>query len=61
MLLRRRATRDPWWDDGVGAKKTRLRQRVMATTAFGTAVTACGLTAAVWLRELSPLAERFLG
>jgi hypothetical protein len=60
MLFKGRGTRDPWWDDGVGAKRTHLRRRITATTAFAAAVAACGLTAAVWLRELAPLAERLL-
>lgn len=61
MLFRGRAGRDPWWDDGVGAKKTRLRKRVVTAAAFGAAVAACGLTTAMWLRELAPVAERLLG
>ena len=60
MLFRRRAGRDPWWDDGVGAKRSRTHQRITATAAFAMAIAACGLTAAVWLRELAPLAERLL-
>ena len=55
MLLRRRADRDPFWDDGVGAKRTHTRQQVVALAAFLTAVAACGLTTAAWLRQLGPV------
>ena len=60
MLFGGRAGRDPWWDDGVGAKKTRVRKRAVALTAFTAAVAACGLTTAMWVRELMPVAERLL-
>jgi hypothetical protein len=56
-----RAGRDPFWDDGVGAKKTRIRKRAVTIAALGAAIAACGLTAAVWIRELAPAAERLLG
>ncbi len=59
LLFRRR---DPWWDlEGRGARRTRLRQRVVALTAFVLSVGACGLTAAMWVRELAPVASSLLG
>lgn len=61
MLLRRRGERDPFWDDGVGAKHAQERHRAVALAAFLTAVAACGLTTAAWLRELAPIAGRLLG
>ena len=60
-MLRRRPDRDPFWDDGVGAKRTRSHRRIVSTTAFVAAIAACGLTTAAWLRELAPLADRLLG
>ena len=47
--------RDPWWDDGTGARKTRRRVRVESFIAFTIAIVACGLTLALWLRALAPL------
>ena len=54
MLLRLRPARDPWWDDGQGARKTRTRKRIVGTTAFAIAVVACGLTAAAWIQQILP-------
>jgi hypothetical protein len=50
--------RDPFWDDGKGARRSRRRHRATGMLAFALAIGACGLTAAVWLRELAPVAER---
>ena len=50
--------RDPFWDDGKGARLSRRRHRATGMLAFALAIGACGLTAAVWLRELAPVAER---
>lgn len=61
MVLRFRSSRDPWWDDGQGARRQHTRQRVIGTTAFVAAIVATGLTVAMWVRELAPLAERLLG
>lgn len=60
MLFGGPAGHDPWWDDGVGAKRTRLRRRLVTTSAFVAAVAACGLTTAMWLRQLAPLADGLL-
>ena len=54
MVQHLRARRDPWWDDGQGARRTRTRQRVVATMAFALAVTSCGIMTAMWLRVLVP-------
>ncbi|HYM85019.1 MAG TPA: hypothetical protein VEY67_12810 [Candidatus Dormibacteraeota bacterium] len=53
---------DPWWDlDGKGARRTRLRQRVVAALAFGLAVASCGTAAAMWIRLLGPAVLARLG
>jgi len=54
-MMRMRSGRDPFWDEGQGARRTQTRRRVMTSLAFAVAVVACGLTAAAWLRVLSPL------
>jgi hypothetical protein len=46
--------RDPWWEDGQGARRVRTRHKVVSVAAFAAAIAACGLTAAAWLRELLP-------
>ena len=48
--------RDPF--EGHGAVRTRRRLRVEGLLALALAIVACGLTAAVWLRELAPLAHQ---
>jgi hypothetical protein len=48
--------RDPF--EGYGAVRTRRRLRVEGLMALALAIVACGLTAAVWMRELAPLAHR---
>jgi hypothetical protein len=47
--------RDPFWDDGRGARRRQLRLRLEGVVAFLLALAACGLTAAMWLRELLPV------
>ena len=54
MLLHWRSRRDPWWDDGRGARRTHTRQRIVASLAFALAITSCGITTALWLRILVP-------
>ena len=57
-MIRRRA-RDPWWgDEGKGAKRTRRRTQIEGILALALAIAACGLSAAVWLRQLAPLARQ---
>lgn len=61
MHLFRRA-HDPWWDlEGRGAKRSRIRQTIVADLAFAMAIVACGLTAAAWLRILIPVLSQRLG
>jgi hypothetical protein len=55
----RRRVRDPWWgDEGKGAKRTRRRTQIEGLLALVLAIVACGLSAAVWLRQLAPLARQ---
>lgn len=56
MIGRIGSLRDPF--EGQGARRTHLRLRVEGVLALGLAIGACGLTTAVWLRALTPLAER---
>jgi hypothetical protein len=58
-VFRRR--RDPWWDlEGSGAKRSRIRHKILSDLAFAMAIVACGLTAASWLRILLPVfTQRF--
>lgn len=50
-----RTGRDPFWDDGQGARRMRTRQRITGSIAFAVAIVACGLTAAAWMSRLAPL------
>lgn len=53
---------DPWWDlEGSGVRRDRLRQRIVGGVAFALAVTATGLSGALWYRLLEPLVPRLLG
>lgn len=54
MLGRMRTARDPWWDDGQGAKKAHTRVRVTGFLAFALSIAACGLTAAAWILTILP-------
>ena len=57
-----RRSHDPWWDlEGRGAKRSRIRHKLVADLAFALAVVACGLTAAAWLRVLVPVLIQKLG
>ena len=49
--------RDPFWDDGKGARRTQRRLRFEGFVALAIAIVACGVTAALWLRTLSPLMD----
>ncbi|MEO8572258.1 MAG: hypothetical protein ABI553_11255 [Chloroflexota bacterium] len=57
-MIRRQRARDPFWDDGAGARHAQRRRRVEGALAFTIAVAACGLTAAMWLKMLAPFADR---
>lgn len=49
--------RDPF--EGRGARRRHLRLRIEGLMALAMAIAACGLTAAMWLQTLAPLAGRF--
>ena len=54
-MIARLGRRDPYWDDGKGARRRQLRLRIEGFLALALALTACGLTAAMWLRQLLPV------
>jgi hypothetical protein len=54
-MIARLGRRDPYWDDGKGARRRQLRLRIEGFLALAIALTACGLTAAMWLRQLLPV------
>lgn len=56
MTVRLRRSRDPFWDDGKGARRTHRRVQIEGLLAIAMAIVAVGVTAAVWLRLLAPLA-----
>jgi len=58
MVARFLHSSDPF--EGRAARRKALRLRVEGLLALGMAITACGLTAAVWVQLLSPLG-RVLG
>ena len=51
-MIARLGRRDPYWDDGKGARKRNLRVRIESVVAVTLAIAACGLTAAMWLRQI---------
>jgi hypothetical protein len=61
MLLRLRSGRDPWWDDGQGARRQRTRRQVVSAVAFALAIGACGLTTAMWMQTVAPAVGQLLG
>jgi hypothetical protein len=58
MIGRIRGARDPFWDDGVGARRTLRNTHIEGAIALSIAIIACGLTAAMWLRSVVPLTDR---
>ena len=58
MIGRLTRSRDPWWDDGTGARQIQRRRQVEGFFAFAMAVVACGLTVAMWLRAAVPFMDR---
>jgi hypothetical protein len=56
VTVRIRRPRDPFWDEGKGARRTHRRIQFEGLLALAMAIIACGVTAAVWLRVLAPLA-----
>lgn len=57
MIGRLRRPRDPFWDEGKGARRTQRRIRFEGFVALAMAIVACGVIAALWLRTLAPLAD----
>ncbi|HEX4897084.1 MAG TPA: hypothetical protein VFV53_01845 [Candidatus Limnocylindrales bacterium] len=55
MIGRLAGSSDPF--EGRGAKRRRLRLRIEGLLALGMAIVACGLTAAVWIQALAPVAK----
>jgi hypothetical protein len=53
--------RDPFWDDGVGARGRNRRVWAESLFAFGIAVTACGLTLAMWIHSFGPMVRGLTG
>lgn len=51
-MIARLGRRDPYWDDGKGARRRNLRVRIESMLAVALALAACGLTAAMWLRQV---------
>lgn len=56
MIRRLRGTRDPF--EGRGARRTYRRLRIEGGIALAIAIAACGITAAMWLREIAPVVHR---
>ena len=54
-MVARLGKRDPFWDDGKGARRRNRRVRFENVLAFALAITACGLTIAMWLRQVLPV------
>jgi hypothetical protein len=54
-MIARFGRRDPFWEDGKGARRRNVRLRIETYVALVLAVMACGLTAAMWLREILPM------
>ena len=54
-MIARIGRRDPFWDDGKGARRRHLRLRIEGMIALAAAIAACGLTAAMWLRQILPV------
>lgn len=55
MIARLGRRRDPFWDDGRGARRRQLRLRLEGQAAFAVAIVACGLTAYAWIQTLRPV------
>ena len=53
-MVARLGRRDPFWDDGKGARRRQLRLRVEGAVALLLSIGACGLTVAMWLRQVAP-------
>jgi len=51
-MLAKAGRHDPFWDDGKGARRRNRRVRAESAVALTLAIAACGLTAAMWLRQV---------
>lgn len=51
-MIARLGRRDPFWEDGKGARRRNLRVRIEGIVALALAIAACGLTAAMWIRQV---------
>jgi hypothetical protein len=54
-MIARLGRRDPYWDDGKSARRRNRRVRFEGGLALALAIAACGLTAAMWLRQVLPV------
>ncbi len=59
MIGRLGGYRDPF--EGRAAHRRQLRIRMEGVIALSLAITACGLTAAMWLKTVAPLVHGLLG
>ncbi len=53
-MVARVGRRDPYWDDGKGARRRNRRVRFEGAVALVLAIAACGLTAAMWRARSCP-------
>ena len=51
-MIARLGRRDPYWDDGKAARRRNLRVRIESVVAVTLALAACGLNAAMCLRQI---------
>ena len=54
-MIARIGRRDPYWDDGKGARRRNRRVRFQVALALALAIAACGAAAAMWLRQVLPV------
>lgn len=57
MIERLGGSGDPF--EGQGARRRQLRLRIEGILALGMAIAACGLTAALWIITLAPVARLY--
>lgn len=54
-MVARADRHDPYWEDGKGARRRNRRVRFEGVVALMLAIAACGLTAAMWARQVLPV------
>jgi len=54
-MVARADRHDPYWDDGKGARRRNRRVRFESAVALMLAIAACGLAAAMLLRQVLPV------